>query len=139
MDGHKHIEMTVAKFIAGHYKNPVEVGVGSNWTAAALLASWGLPVTCTDVRPQNPPEGVCFHIDDVWVPDLLLYSGADVIFSIRPGPEMVPAMLLVAGAVNVDLIVYHLGFETFGDGGEIIDCGVLLHRYFRRQNSKSDD
>jgi hypothetical protein len=28
--------------------------------------------------------------------------------------------------------VYHLGFEIYKDGGERIDCGVLLHRYFRQ-------
>ena len=35
----------------------------------------------------------------------------------------------LARAINCDLLVYHLGFEVYENGGERIDCGVLLHRY----------
>ena len=42
---------------------------------------------------------------------------------------MIPPLLTLARAINSDLLVYHLGFETYANGGERIDCGVLLHRY----------
>ena len=44
---------------------------------------------------------------------------------------MIPPLLMLARTINCDLIVYHLGFECYGNGGEKIDCGVLLHRYFK--------
>ena len=28
--------------------------------------------------------------------------------------------------------MYHLGFECYGDGGSLIDCGVILHCYNKR-------
>jgi hypothetical protein len=59
-----------------------------------------------------------------------LYEGADVIYAIRPAIEMVPPLLALAQEINSDLLVYHLGFELYENGGERIDCGVLLHRYF---------
>jgi hypothetical protein len=59
-------------------------------------------------------------------------------YAIRPAVEMVPALIALARRLDCDLIVYHLGFERYGNGGEIIDCGVILHRYHRDQKpSKS--
>ncbi len=139
MDVHKHLVKTFAEYIACHYRRPVEVGVGRNWTAATLLAERGFPVVCTDIHPAEPPGGVCFVVDDIWEPDLARYGHPDVIFAIRPAPEMVPPMRLVAERVNADLLVYHLGFEVAGNGGDLIDCGVLIHRYHCRQNSNNDD
>ncbi len=46
------------------------------------------------------------------------------------------------GAVLMSAVpgVYHLGFEVYGDGGEIIDAGIVLHRYYRRAKpSKRED
>jgi hypothetical protein len=45
---------------------------------------------------------------------------------------MIPPLISLARAAGADLVVYHLGFETYGDGGEKIDCGVVLHRYVSR-------
>jgi hypothetical protein len=44
---------------------------------------------------------------------------------------MVPSLIDLARAIGCDLIVYHLGNEIYEDGGEIIDCGPVLHRYYR--------
>jgi uncharacterized UPF0146 family protein len=80
------------------------------------------------------PKDLAFIIDDVFSPDISRYEGADIIYAIRPAIEMIPPLITLAQRVNCDLIVYHLGFESYGNGGEIIDCGVILYRYFRRQN-----
>jgi len=131
MGSYKHIENCVGRYIAKHYRHPVEVGVGRNPDAAAIVRSAGTPIRCTDVRALELPEGIVYAVDDVFEPDLQFYRGADVIYSIRPAVEMVPALIALAGQIGCDLLVYHLGFETYGDGGETIDCGVLLHRYVR--------
>lgn len=132
MAGYKHIERSIGNFIAAHYRNPVEIGIGGNGDAATVILSAGIPVRCTDIHPIAPPPGSTFARDDIFTPDKNFYAGADVIYAIRPACEMIPPMIELAGRLDCDLLVYHLGFESFGDGGEVIDCGVLLHRYRRR-------
>jgi uncharacterized UPF0146 family protein len=110
---------------------PVEVGIGRNTDAATLIRDAGIPVRCTDIRDVSLPAGLVFRADDVFEPDLAFYRGADVIYAIRPAIEMIPPLIALAGRIGCDLLVYHLGFEVYGNGGETIDCGVLLHCYVR--------
>jgi uncharacterized UPF0146 family protein len=131
MGFYKHIETCIGRYIAQHYSRPVEIGIGHNPDAAAIIYAAGIPVRCTDVRSFVLPDGIIFALDDVFEPDLHFYTGADVIYAIRPAVEMIPPLIALAQQVGCDLLVYHLGFETYRDGGECIDCGVLLHRYYR--------
>ncbi|MFA6332843.1 MAG: UPF0146 family protein [Methanoregula sp.] len=131
MEPYKHIETSVGRYIAGHYASPVEVGVGRNPGAAAILHAAGIPIRCTDIRSFGIPAGIVFTVDDIFEPDLSFYNGADVIYAIRPAIEMIPPLIDLATRIGCDLVVYHLGFEIYGNGGESIDCGVLLHRYVR--------
>ena len=131
MAGYKHIERLVGTYVASHYRHPVEIGVGNNPEAAALINAAGIPVLCTDIKTVSLPQGITFIRDDIFAPDAAVYAGTDVLYSIRPAGEMIPPMIDLARALDCDLLVCHLGFETFGDGGEIIDCGVVLHRYYR--------
>ena len=137
MDVYKRIERQIGQYIAERYRNAAEIGAGRNFEAARILADAGTRIFCTDIR--NPPEdpGVPFRIDDIFAPDLSLYSGVDLIYSIRPGVEMVPSLIDLAEKVGCDLLVYHLGFETYGNGGEKIDCGVILHRYIRAKSASN--
>ncbi|HVP94118.1 MAG TPA: UPF0146 family protein [Methanoregulaceae archaeon] len=133
MAGYKRIEQCIGRYIADHYHNVVEVGVGSNFTAAELISRSAVNIRCTDLKNQDPPPGVFFFTDDVVSPDIPLYAEADLIYSIRPAEEMMPPLLALARRLNCDLIVYHLGFEGYNDGGEILDCeGVVIHRYRRK-------
>jgi uncharacterized protein len=132
MGSYKHIETCVGTYIAGHYASAVEVGVGNNPGAAGIIHDAGVPVRCTDIRDFPVPAGVPFTVDDIFEPDPAIYAGTGVIYAIRPGVEMVPSLIALARQVGCDLLVYHLGFESYGDGGERIDCGVILHRYHRR-------
>jgi uncharacterized UPF0146 family protein len=136
MSGDKYIERTIAEYIASHYRNAVEIGVGSNSIAARLLKNAGVAIRCTDIRPCTPGVEIPFIRDDIWQPNPAIYRHADLLYAIRPGVEMVPPLIALAGMVNADLLVYHLGFEWYGDGGEIIDCGVILHRYYRQNPSR---
>lgn len=140
MGGYKHIEKSIGAYVAGHYQHAVEIGVGQNTDAARVLFDAGVPVRATDVRNLSQPDWLTFFVDDVFDPDIARYNSADVLYAIRPAEEMVPPLIALAQRLDCDLIVYHLGFELFGNGGERIDCGVILHRYYRRQNpSKSVD
>ena len=131
MGSYKHIETCIGEYLAKHYTNTVEVGIGKNTEAARILLDAGARVRSTDVRNISVPGWLCFTVDDVFSPVISLYEGADVIYAIRPAIEMIPPLLSLARTINCDLIVYHLGFESYGNGGEKIDCGVLLHRYFK--------
>ncbi|OPY37933.1 MAG: hypothetical protein A4E35_00988 [Methanoregula sp. PtaU1.Bin051] len=131
MAGYKHIERCIGDYIARHYAEPVEIGVGGNMESACIIRNAGRRMRCTDIKNILPPEGVEFYQDDIFNPVLSRYEGADVLYAIRPAEETIPPMIALAERLSCDLIVYHLGFESFGDGGEIIDCGVLLHRYHR--------
>jgi uncharacterized UPF0146 family protein len=130
MGDYKHIENCIAGYIARHYRHPVEVGIGNNLHAARTLADAGIAVRCTDIRDPPDTGGLVFFRDDVFSPDISRYAGADLIYAIRPAIEMVPALIDFAKTTGCDLLVYHLGFEVYGNGGGIIDCGVLLHRYW---------
>jgi len=136
MGSYKRIETCIGEYIAQHYTRAVEVGIGRNATAAQLLHDAGVHVRCTDIRDREVPAGLIFRIDDIFSPEQGLYAGAEVIYAIRPAIEMIPPLLTLARAINSDLLVYHLGFETYADGGERIDCGVLLHRYFTSEPVK---
>jgi len=129
MGSYKHIETCIGEYVAQHYCNAVEVGIGRNTTAAQIVHDAGVRVRCTDIRDTGVPAGLSFSSDDIFVPEAGVYNGADVIYSIRPAIEMVPPLVALARAINCDLLVYHLGFEVYENGGERIDCGVLLHRY----------
>jgi hypothetical protein len=131
MGSYKHIETCIGEYIAQHYTRAVEVGIGRNATAAQVLHDAGVHVRCTDIRGMEVPTGLTFRVDDVFSPESGLYAGAEVIYAIRPAVEMIPPLLALARAVNSDLLVYHLGFEMYANGGERIDCGVMLHRYFK--------
>ena len=133
MVDYKHIETCIGNYIAMHYTRAIEAGIGRNEEAAKIVSSAGTLIRCTDVKALGVSKGLPFSLDDIFSPDDSLYKGAEVIYAIRPSPEMIPPLIELAQRINADLIVYHLGFESYDNGGEIIDCGVLLHRYHVRQ------
>lgn len=135
MSRDKHIERCIGEYIARHYRKVVEVGVGSNTAAARIIRDAGVDIRCTDIRPREQAGGIPVLQDDICAPDLAIYEHASLLYAIRPGEEMMAPLIAIARRVNADLIVYHLGFEAYGDGGEIIDCGVILHRYCRQKPS----
>ncbi|MCK9579872.1 MAG: hypothetical protein M0Q92_05410 [Methanoregula sp.] len=132
MDSYKHIEHLIGGHLASRYTRAVEAGIGRDTVTAELLSKTGTLMRCTDIKTLDHPLHLQFFQDDIFNPDLSLYEGADLIYAIRPAIEMIPPLMNIARQVNSDLVVYHLGFERYLDGGEIIDCGVLLHRYVRR-------
>jgi uncharacterized UPF0146 family protein len=130
MGEYKHIETCVGRYLADHYSRAIEVGIGRNTDAAAILNSDKKLLRCTDIKSLLVPGQLPFITDDIFSPVISLYREADVIYAIRPGIEMIPPLITLAREVDCDLIVCHLGFELYGNGGETIDCGVTLHRYF---------
>jgi uncharacterized UPF0146 family protein len=128
----KQIERAVGAWVGARYASAVEVGFGRNTTAAETARAAGCRVRAVDLAPCET-GGIPFARDDVFAPDLALYRGADLIYAVRPGIEMVPALATIARACGCDLVVYHLGDEVWLGGGERIagGDGIVLHRYVR--------
>jgi uncharacterized protein len=129
MGEYKRIETCIGRYIAKNYERAIEIGIGRNTDAAKILNKAGVLLRSTDIKDLPVPLWLTFTIDDVFSPDISLYRGADVIYAIRPAIEMIPPLIALARKIDGDLVVYHLGFESYGNGGEKIDCGVILHRY----------
>jgi uncharacterized UPF0146 family protein len=133
MRPYKRIERCIARYLGVRYHTVVEIGVGKNFEVARELSRRGCRVTCTDIHPgRSPYPALRVYADDVYSPNESIYQGADLLYSLRPGLEMVPALIDLAHRIDADLLIYHLGNEVYRNGGEVIECGVTLHRYHTR-------
>ena len=134
MSGYKHIETTIARFISLRYRSVVEAGAGANIHAAELLQRAGVSVTCIDLFLPDGILSVRYLKCDVNNPDYSIFSGAECIYAIRPVEEMIYPLILLARNLNTDLLVYHLGFETFLWPCKIIEPKIPLFQYVTRQS-----
>ena len=101
-------------YIAGRYTSVVEIGIGHSPKVAVGLLEKGVSIVfATDTRPFYY-EQVNVIVDDITEPDLSFYRNIDLIYSIKPPPELVPYMKKTAKSVSADLIVKPLCFGLFG-------------------------
>ncbi len=125
--------MELAEYIAANYSGKVvEVGVGSYFEVAERLANAGLKVVTVDIVPRNAPSSVEFYVDDVSKPSMEIYTGASLIYSIRPPPEIFESIKRVAFAVNADCIIKPL----YGDfpGGRLVNFRGLAFYLFTAED-----
>ena len=100
----------LAEYILKNYTNKVvEVGVG-NLPQVALLLKDTMNVIVTDISEQKY-AGIRFHRDDIFSPDMSIYTGASLIYSIRPPIDIQEAIARVAKRVGADLIIRPFGNE----------------------------
>ncbi|MEM4524368.1 MAG: UPF0146 family protein, partial [Archaeoglobaceae archaeon] len=78
--------LQLVDFIAERYRKVAEIGIGENKKIAELLKKRGVKVIATDIRPIN--TSVEFYIDDVSNPNFSIYKGVELVYSIRPPPEL---------------------------------------------------
>ncbi|MEM2908279.1 MAG: UPF0146 family protein [Candidatus Hadarchaeales archaeon] len=129
----------IADYIAARYARAskiVEVGVGA-LPATAIELSRRLSrceIIATDISPPPPlPPGVRFERDDVTNPRLRVYEGADLIYAMRPPPELQPYLLKLARKVGADLIVKPLAAESVLPGGKLVNHrGVAFYLFKAR-------
>jgi len=103
----------VVDYITDRYSYAAEIGIGHFPDVALALIERGVQVFATDIRPFQH-NGVNVVVDDVTQPNLSLYAGVQLIYSLRPPPELVAYMERVAAAVSADLIVKPLASEHAG-------------------------
>lgn len=136
MKNHKGIEECIYRHLKKYPLNIkiIEIGIGKNWYIAEKIKFDGFDIKASDIKDALPDNDIPFITDDIFEPQLDFYNDADLIYSIRPGIEMLPALISLAEKTGAELLVYHLGYEIYKNGGEIIDCGVILHRYCKQKN-----
>jgi len=97
-------------YIAGKYVYAVEIGIGHFPDVALLLSQNNVRVFATDIKAFRY-RGIKGITDDITEPDLSLYDGLDLIYSLRPPPELVPYMIRLSHRLSTDLIIKPLSSE----------------------------
>jgi len=86
----------------------VEVGVGNFVKVAHTLRRYlNKDIIMTDIKPYHKE----IIVDDITKPDLKLYEGTALIYSIRPPAELHPYLVDLAIKINSDMIIKHLSTE----------------------------
>jgi uncharacterized protein len=101
----------LSDYIIVNYKNAsriVEVGVGRfPLVALTLQEHLNMDIIMTDIKPYHDQVVV----DDITNPDLNLYKGASLIYSLRPPEELQQHIKEVAESVGADLILKPISTE----------------------------
>ena len=133
----------IASYIVANYQKAtkiIEIGIG-NLPLIAVEIKKRLPTTLLLVVDINQavlediarkyPRLVTV-VDDVFSPNIGVYQNVNLIYSIRPPAEMLPAMLKIAKEVKADLIIRPItdeqpyGFKEF----KLVNYGMaVLYHY----------
>lgn len=110
----------LVNYISDRYGSAVEIGIGHFPDVAFALLKKGMQVFATDVRPFQY-SGLKVTVDDIMEPNLMTYPSVDLIYSLRPPPELIPFMSQLAKKLQTDLIIKPLASEY--PGGKLISHG----------------
>ena len=117
----------IASWISENYgtaEKIIEVGVGKVPTVAIELRR-KLPdcvLIVTDIaEPPELPEGIDFVRDDITCPDVRLFDGAGLVYSIRPPPELLLHLIGVANTAGCDLLVKLTSDEELSGGWSLVN------------------
>ncbi len=117
-----------AHFIAENApgRRTIEIGIGFQLSVALRLKELGYEVTVVDWNEEAVEnaerEGLKAVKDDVFNPRMEIYRGTDVIYSVRPTPEIVEPILHIGR--NLKKPVYILPFS-----GDPVPPGTQLVNY----------
>ncbi|MCS7144841.1 MAG: UPF0146 family protein [Archaeoglobaceae archaeon] len=120
--------LQLAEFIAERYKKVAEIGIGNYNAIAEYLVSKGVKVIATDIREVQTKAD--FFIDDVQNPQIQLYRGVELVYSIRPPPELFKSIRELANKLNADCIIKPL-FGDYADG-ELVNYKGLRFYIWKR-------
>jgi uncharacterized UPF0146 family protein len=103
-----------AEFIAKRLSRGriVEAGIGFQTKVALRLTELGFDVIAVDwnIRAVENARRVGIHaeIDDLFHPRLKLYRGVVGVYSVRPTPELVPAVIELGKVLGVPVFILPL-------------------------------
>lgn len=102
-----------SEYIITNYKDAskiVEVGMGNfPRVALTLQEHLNMDIIMTDIKPYHP----MVTVDDINDPNLEIYRGASLIYSIRPPEELQNSIKIVADTVGADIILKPFLTESF--------------------------
>ncbi|MEM3466990.1 MAG: UPF0146 family protein [Candidatus Jordarchaeales archaeon] len=148
MEGY-NIFNEIAEFIETRYANArkiIEVGFGGRTeTAIKLAKKINAEIILTDVNPDflntelnaELKGSIRVVIDDIFNPNWKLYEKANLIYAIRPNPELQKQIIDVASKSGADALLKVLSdewpeTENMNMKHEVINYkGVILH-FFRK-------
>jgi uncharacterized UPF0146 family protein len=94
----------ISSFIISNYPHAnkiVEIGIGKEDSVFLELKKiFGERVLATDLDSEKGDL-----IDDITEPNLPIYHGANLIYSVRPPPELIPYLRRIACDVGADLLI----------------------------------
>ncbi|MCX8172194.1 MAG: UPF0146 family protein [Archaeoglobaceae archaeon] len=120
--------LSLAEYIAERYEKVAEIGIGNYKEVAEFLASRGVKVIATDIREVQ--STVEFYVDDICNPKLEIYEGVELVYSIRPPPELYECIKGLAKKLNADCIIKPL-FGDFADGPLVNYKGLTFYLWKR--------
>jgi len=100
-------------YVSSRYGTVAEIGIGGFPDVAMALTWRGLCVLATDTR-RFSYQGLQFFVDDITAPEANRYRGVELLYALRPPPELVPYMATLARALPADLIVKPLASDHVG-------------------------
>lgn len=120
-------------YIAEKYRSVAEIGIGHAPGVAYALRNRGIRVFATDVRPFSY-DGLSVLHDDITDPDISLYTGTQLLYSVRTPSELVSYMESLARTISADLIVKPLSSE-FLNGRLVRSGGATFYLWQFSQSS----
>ncbi|KXA90554.1 hypothetical protein AKJ37_00100 [candidate division MSBL1 archaeon SCGC-AAA259I09] len=116
----------MAQWISENYSTAdkiIEIGIGNTPQVISKLKEEleNCELIATDIRKVDTPEGVKSVKDDITKPELSFYENADLIFSIRPPPDLHPQLNKIARRVKGDLLIKPADSEESPSWGELVN------------------
>lgn len=103
--------LDIVRYIAENYSGAekiVEIGIGAEDSVyKALKQEIDAEIIAVDLQSSGQTL-----FDDIFKPELDKYPGASLIYSIRPNPELIPALGKLAQAVGADLLIRPLSTDS---------------------------
>lgn len=131
-----HVAQILVEFIRNIYSTMiVEVGCGRYSATAQALRPF-FKVTAMDILEREDVDCRLKPIyvkDDITSPDLRLYRGASLIYSVRPPLEIQRSIVDLAERLDADALIKPLGSEIVADRRlNLYNCRGLPLYIFRR-------
>jgi uncharacterized UPF0146 family protein len=107
LSDHKDVSLYISQAYS-RARKIVEVGIGGEDSIYnELKRNLQAEVMATD---KFSGENISY--DDAFEPDLKIYHGADLIYSIRPSPELIPVLREIAKKVGANLLIRPLSTDS---------------------------
>ncbi|MBS3815660.1 MAG: hypothetical protein KGY45_03760 [Hadesarchaea archaeon] len=130
---------SIAEYIKNNYSNArkiVEVGIGELDTTIKSLRNLlsDCELIAVDIKETSiSVPGIDFVQDDITNPNLSIYRGSDLIYSIRTPQELQSHLMKVSGKVESDLLIKPLSSEENPEFGELVNYKGATFRIIKNK------